>query len=93
MAALQILAPRQRAALLLHDVLGFTHTEVAEVLQVSTKAVNSLLSRARETVRARAGLPQPDITDPRVQQLLQRYVQAWQLADIDAFVRPRTACS
>jgi len=92
-AALQILAPRQRAALLLHDVLGFTHTEVAEVLQVSTKAVNSLLSRARETVRARAGLPQPDITDPRVQQLLQRYVQAWQLADIDAFVRPRTACS
>ena len=86
-AALQILAPRQRAALLLHDVLGFTHAEVAEVLQVSTTAVNSLLSRARETVRARAGLPQPDITDPRVQQLLQRYVRAWQLADIDAFVR------
>lgn len=86
-AALQILAPRQRAALLLHDVLGFTHAEVAEVLQVSTAAVNSLLSRARESVRARAGLPQPDITEPRVQQLLQRYVRAWQLADIDAFVR------
>ena len=86
-AALQILAPRQRAALLLHDVLGFTHAEVAEVLQVSATAVNSLLSRARESVRARAGLPQPDITEPRVQKLLQHYVQAWQLADIDTFVR------
>lgn len=86
-AALQILAPRQRAALLLHDVLGFTHAEVAEVLQVSATAVNSLLSRARDSVRARAGLPQPDITEPRVQKLLQHYVQAWQLADIHAFVR------
>ena len=86
-AALQLLAPRQRAALLLHDVLGFSHAEVAEVLEVSTAAVNSLLSRARESVRARAGQPQPDITEPRVQQLLRRYVRAWQLADIDAFVR------
>jgi RNA polymerase sigma-70 factor, ECF subfamily len=86
-AALQILPPRQRAALLLHDVLGFSHAEVAEVLQVSTTAVNSLLSRARETIRARAGLPQPDITEPRVQQLLADYVRAWRLADIDAFVR------
>src|SRR5258707_4933837 len=71
-AALQLLAPRQRAALLLHDVLGFTHSEVAEVLEVSTAAVNSLLSRARESVRARAGQPQPDITDPRVQRLLKQ---------------------
>jgi RNA polymerase sigma-70 factor (ECF subfamily) len=86
-AALQLLAPRQRAALLLHDVLGFTHAEVAEVLEVSTTAVNSLLSRARESVRARTGQPQPDITEPRVLRLLERYVQAWQLADIDGFVR------
>ncbi len=86
-AALQLLAPRQRAALLLHDVLGFTHTEVATVLEVSTTAVNSLLSRARESARAAAGLPQPDITDPRVQRLLKQYVRAWQLADIEGFVR------
>jgi RNA polymerase sigma-70 factor (ECF subfamily) len=86
-AALQLLAPRQRAALLLHDVLGFSHAEVADVLEVGTAAVNSLLSRARESVRARAGQPQPDITELRVQQLLRRYVRAWQLADIDAFVR------
>jgi RNA polymerase sigma-70 factor (ECF subfamily) len=85
-AALQRLAPRQRAALLLHDVLGFTHAEVGEVLDISTMAVNSLLSRARESVRATAGIPQPSITEPRVQQLLQRYLRAWELADIDAFV-------
>jgi RNA polymerase sigma-70 factor, ECF subfamily len=86
-AALQRLAPRQRAALLLHDVLAFTHAETAEVLGVSTTAVNSLLSRAREAVRGTAGRPQPGIGESRVQQLLERYVQAWQLADIDALVR------
>lgn len=86
-AALQRLAPRQRAALLLHDVLAFTHAEVGEVLGVGTTAVNSLLSRARESVRATAGPPQPDMGDPRVQRLLERYVRAWRLADIDAFVQ------
>jgi RNA polymerase sigma-70 factor, ECF subfamily len=86
-AALQRLAPRQRAALLLHDVLGFSHAEVGEVLAAGPAAVNSLLSRARETVRVTAGLPQPDITEPRVRLLLQRYVRAWQLADIDGFVQ------
>jgi RNA polymerase sigma-70 factor, ECF subfamily len=83
-AALQGLAPRQRAALLLHDVLGFSHAEVSETLGISTSAVNSLLSRARDRVRAAA--PQPPISDPRVQQLLERYVRAWRVADIDAFV-------
>jgi RNA polymerase sigma-70 factor (TIGR02960 family) len=86
-AALQRLAPRQRAALLLHDVLAFTHAETAEVLDVSTTAVNSLLSRARESVRATAGRPQPGLSEPRVRELLDRYVRAWQLADIDGFVR------
>src|SRR5258707_3996651 len=85
-AALQRLAPRQRAALLLHDVLAFTHAEVGEVLGVGTTAVNSLLSRARESVRANAGTPEPSITDPRVQQLLERYLRAWRLADIDGIV-------
>jgi RNA polymerase sigma-70 factor (ECF subfamily) len=86
-AALQRLAPRQRAALLLHDVIGFSHAETAEVLAVSASAVNSLLSRARETVQASLGAPVPDLTDPRVQQFRERYVRAWQLADIEAFVQ------
>jgi RNA polymerase sigma-70 factor (ECF subfamily) len=86
-AALQRLAPRQRAALLLHDVLGFSHAETADVLAVSTSAVNSLLSRARETVRAAQGPPAPDMSDPRVRRLLERYMRAWQLADIDGFVQ------
>ncbi|HEX5404144.1 MAG TPA: RNA polymerase subunit sigma-70 [Pseudonocardiaceae bacterium] len=85
-AALQRLAPRQRAALLLHDVLGFTHAEVAEVLDIGPTAVNSLLSRARESVRVNAGKPQPSISDPRVRQLLGRYLRAWQLADVNALV-------
>jgi len=86
-AALQRLAPRQRAALLLHDVLAFTHAETGEVLGVGTTAVNSLLSRARESVRAAAGRPQPDLGEPRVRALLDRYVRAWHLADIDGFVQ------
>ncbi len=86
-AALQLLAPRQRAALLLHDVLGFSQPETAEVLAVSTSAVNSLLGRARQTVRASSSAPAPDLASPRVRQLLESYVRAWQLADIDAFVQ------
>jgi RNA polymerase sigma-70 factor (ECF subfamily) len=86
-AALQRLAPRQRAALLLHDVLAFTHAETGEVLGVGTTAVNSLLSRARESVHAAVGRPQPDLGEPRVRELLDRYVRAWQLADIDGFVQ------
>ena len=86
-AALQRLAPRQRAALLLHDVLGFSHRETADVLAVSLPAVNSLLSRARDTVRASSGAPVPDVTSPQVRELLDRYVRAWQLADIDGFVQ------
>src|SRR5215475_10321908 len=86
-AALQRLPPRQRAALLLHDVPAFTHAEVGEVLGVGTTAVNSLLSRARESVRGTAGRPQPDLDDPRVRRLLERYVRAWHLADIDGFVQ------
>ena len=86
-AALQRLAPRQRAALLLHDVLGFAHAEVAQVLQVSPGAVNSLLSRARQTVRSKPWAPPADPASPAVRELLDRYLRAWQLADITGFVQ------
>ena len=85
-AALQRLAPRQRACLLLHDVLGFTQAEVAEALEMTSSSVNSLLFRAREGTQPRRDGPLVEISDPRMQELLDRYVRAWQLADIAAFV-------
>jgi RNA polymerase sigma-70 factor (ECF subfamily) len=85
-AALQRLAPRQRACLLLHDVLGFTQSEVSAALEISPAAVNSLLFRARDAVQGRSDVCHADPTDATVQGLLERYVEAWRLADIDAFV-------
>ena len=85
-AALHRLAPRQRACLLLHDVLGFTQSEVAEALSISPSAVNSLLFRARDAAQTRAVDAPVDPNDPVVQDLLARYVRAWEHADIDAFV-------
>jgi RNA polymerase sigma-70 factor (ECF subfamily) len=86
-AALQRLAPRQRAALLLCDVIGFSQAEVAEVLDMTPSAVNSLLSRAREAARSRPTGLRVDRNDPRVRDLLDRYIRAWQMADIGAFVQ------
>jgi RNA polymerase sigma-70 factor (ECF subfamily) len=85
-AALHRLTPRQRACLLLHDVLGFTHAEVADALAVTEGVVNSLLFRARQAALPRHDEIRADPADPLAQQLLDRYVQAWLLADIDAFV-------
>lgn len=81
-AALQQLSARQRAALLLHDVLDFTHEEVAEVLSTSPSAVNSLLYRARQTIGASPMVVAADPSDPTVKALLERYVRAWELADV-----------
>lgn len=81
-AALQQLSARQRAALLLHDVLDFSHEEVAEVLDTTPSAVNSLLYRAREVISASPTLVTVDPNDPAVAALLARYVRAWELADI-----------
>lgn len=85
-ASLHQLPPRQRAALLLHDVLGFTPLEVAEVLAATPSAVNSLLHRARRTATLTPAEQSLQLDDPRVEELAGRYVQAWELADIDAFV-------
>jgi RNA polymerase sigma-70 factor (ECF subfamily) len=86
-AALQRLAPRQRACLLLHDVLGFNQAEVAEALDISGPSVNRLLFRARQAVRPRGSAPPVTRSDPRLNDLLERYLRAWQLADIDEFVK------
>jgi RNA polymerase sigma-70 factor (ECF subfamily) len=93
-AALQHLSPRQRAVLVLREVLQWKAAEVAEVLGCSTAAVNSLLQRARAQLAA-AGvreddvLPAPD--SPEAQELLDRYIAAFESYDIDKLVELFTA--
>jgi RNA polymerase sigma-70 factor (TIGR02960 family) len=86
-AALQRLAPRQRACLLLHDVVGLSYAEVADVLGLTVAAVTSMLFRARQAARPRDETPMLAIADAGVRELLDRYVDAWRLTDINAFVQ------
>jgi RNA polymerase sigma-70 factor (ECF subfamily) len=83
-AALQYLPPRQRAVLLLTQVLNWSAAETAEALEMSVAAVNSALQRARATLDARnpAVVPRPLTKDQ--EQLLARYVEAFERYDIDA---------
>jgi RNA polymerase sigma-70 factor (ECF subfamily) len=85
-AALQHLPPRQRAALLLTDVLGWSAAEVAECLEMTVAAVNSGLQRARATMARRNGIASPDALDEEQSSLLDRYVDAFQSYDVDALV-------
>ncbi|HWS71500.1 MAG TPA: sigma factor-like helix-turn-helix DNA-binding protein, partial [Thermoanaerobaculia bacterium] len=78
--------PRQRAALLLADVLGWSASEVAESLEMTVAAVNSALQRARATIAARNGVASPDALVDREVELLDRYVDAFQRYDVDSLV-------
>jgi RNA polymerase sigma-70 factor, ECF subfamily len=85
-AALQHLPPRQRAALILCEVLRWQATEVAELLDTSVASVNSALQRARSTLAAgnvSATDPSPPL-DEADRALLARYVEAFERYDIDA---------
>ena len=86
-AALQHLPPRQRAALLLSEVLGWSAAEIAECLNMSVAAVNSALQRARATVAARNGnrAGNEPLSDEQ-SRLLNRYVDAFHSYDVDALV-------
>jgi RNA polymerase sigma-70 factor (ECF subfamily) len=84
-AALQRLPPRQRAALLLAEVLGWQATEIAEALETSVAAVNSALQRARATLGAYAPVDgAPSGLTPAQQTLLARYVDAFERYDVEA---------
>jgi RNA polymerase sigma-70 factor, ECF subfamily len=81
-AALQHLPPRQRAVLILCEVLRWQAAEVAELLETSVASVNSALQRARATLDARDTTVTRALTDED-QALLARYVEAFEAYDID----------
>jgi RNA polymerase sigma-70 factor (ECF subfamily) len=86
-AALQHLPPRQRAVLILCEVLNWRASEVAELLDTSVAAVNSALQRARATLEARdltASDAEPSALDEPDRELLARYVEAFERYDMEA---------
>jgi RNA polymerase sigma-70 factor (ECF subfamily) len=86
-AALQHLPPKQRAVLILREVLRWKAEEVAELLETSTASVNSALQRARATLAAKdlvEGDPTPAVLDEEHQALLSRYVAAFEQYDMEA---------
>jgi RNA polymerase sigma-70 factor (ECF subfamily) len=87
-AAIQHLPPRQRAVLLLRDVLGSSAAEAAQLLEMSTASINSALQRARATIGTRASSPRPRVPDDDDAQraLLDRYVETWEASDLDGLI-------
>lgn len=85
-AALQLLPARQRAVLLLRDVLGLPAKEVAGLIDSSVSAVNSALYRARARLDGAYGDPPAEETG-ELEPLLERYVEAWEAADIDRLMQ------
>jgi RNA polymerase sigma-70 factor, ECF subfamily len=91
LAAIQLLPPRQRAVLILRDVVGWPAAEVAELLESSVPAVNSALQRARTTLRdqwpdGRLGWAPAAEPDPGQRRLLQRFIAAHEQADPEALI-------
>jgi RNA polymerase sigma-70 factor (ECF subfamily) len=90
-AALQHLPARQRAVLILRDVLGFSARETGEALGLSPPAVDSALQRAHKTVDGR--LPEQSqqaalrvVGDARLREIVDGYMEAWERADVGAVV-------
>jgi RNA polymerase sigma-70 factor, ECF subfamily len=88
-AALQVLPPKQRAVLILREVLRWQASEVAELLGTSVASVNSALQRARATIEASdidASTTPTDVDGDEERDLLARYVDAFESYDVSAFV-------
>jgi RNA polymerase sigma-70 factor (ECF subfamily) len=91
--ALQLLAPRQRAVLILREVLGWRAADVAELLDITVSATNSLLQRARIRLAA-AGLDSDDVAEPgdaELRSILDRYATAFETADVETLLNLLTA--
>jgi RNA polymerase sigma-70 factor (TIGR02960 family) len=87
--ALQVLPPRQRAVLILRDVLGFHASEVAEMLGSTVESVTSALKRARASLQRRRTAerePAPAAASPAEEALVAKFVRAWESADLDVLV-------
>jgi len=90
-AALQHLPARQRAVLILRDVLGFSAREAAEMLDTTPVSVDSALQRAHRSVEQRLPARSQQATlralgDERLSELVGGYVDAWERGDVDALV-------
>jgi RNA polymerase sigma-70 factor (ECF subfamily) len=90
-AALQHLPPRQRAVLILREVLGFSAKEVSESLGATVASVNSALQRARKAIDDR--LPErsqqatmQSLGDERVREIVEQFVDAFERGDVDAII-------
>jgi RNA polymerase sigma-70 factor (ECF subfamily) len=88
LTALHLLPPRQRAVLILRDVLELSARESASLLEMTISAVKSALHRARSTL-AQAAVPPPhdQALDEATQSILTGYVQAWEAADVDGLLQ------
>jgi RNA polymerase sigma-70 factor (TIGR02960 family) len=89
--ALQVLPARQRAVLILREVLGYHANEVADMLDSTVESVNSALKRARASLQRRlpptdAHEPPPAPDSPAERALVAKFVRAWESADLDALV-------
>ncbi len=85
-AALQKLPGRQRAVLILCDVMGWTSNEAAEILDMTIAAVNSALQRARESLKQADRKTIPTRLNEQLSTLLAQYVAAWETADSAALI-------
>jgi RNA polymerase sigma-70 factor, ECF subfamily len=90
-AALQHLPPRQRAVLILREVLGFSAREVGDVLETTVASVNSALQRARKAVDER--LPEQSqqatlrsLGDDGIRDLIERFIEAFEGGDVEAII-------
>jgi RNA polymerase sigma-70 factor (ECF subfamily) len=86
LTAIQRLPGRQRATLILRDVLGWTAAETAELLESTVTAVNSSLQRARATIDAELPASSRTAAGPSEKRLLADYVEAWERTDVDGLV-------